>query len=45
MRDYTYPTVIVTAKTLFRALGMKFQMSGTENIPREGGAILAANHI
>ncbi|KQY60052.1 glycerol acyltransferase [Aeromicrobium sp. Root495] len=45
MRDYTYPTIIVTAKTLFRALGMKFQMSGTENIPREGGAILAANHI
>lgn len=45
MRDYTYPTVIVTAKTLFKLLGMKFQMSGTEHVPREGGAILAANHI
>ncbi|WP_286691054.1 lysophospholipid acyltransferase family protein [Aeromicrobium sp. REDSEA-S38_B2] len=45
MRDYTYPTVIVTAKTLFKVLGMKFQTSGTEHIPREGGAILAANHI
>jgi 1-acyl-sn-glycerol-3-phosphate acyltransferase len=45
MRDYTYPTVIVTAKTLFKLLGMRFQTSGTENIPRTGGAILAANHI
>ncbi|MFC5677556.1 lysophospholipid acyltransferase family protein [Aeromicrobium endophyticum] len=45
MRDLTYPATIVTAKTLFKVLGMKFQMSGTEHIPREGGAILAANHI
>jgi 1-acyl-sn-glycerol-3-phosphate acyltransferase len=45
MRDYTYPSVILTAKTLFKALGMTFQMSGTEHIPRTGGAILAANHI
>src|SRR5665648_192730 len=45
MRDYTYPTIIVTAKTLFRLGGITFQMSGTENIPRSGGAILAANHI
>jgi 1-acyl-sn-glycerol-3-phosphate acyltransferase len=45
MRDITYPPVILTAKTLFKALGMKFQMSGTEHIPRNGGAILAANHI
>jgi 1-acyl-sn-glycerol-3-phosphate acyltransferase len=45
MRDLTYPPVIVTAKTLFKVLGMSFQTSGTEHIPREGGAILAANHI
>ena len=45
MRDVTYPPIIVTAKTLFRVLGMKFQMSGVEHIPREGGAILASNHI
>ncbi|MEV7397391.1 lysophospholipid acyltransferase family protein [Aeromicrobium sp. NPDC092404] len=45
MRDFTYPPVILTAKTLFKALGMKFQTSGTEHIPRTGGAILAANHI
>ncbi|TSD68502.1 lysophospholipid acyltransferase family protein [Aeromicrobium piscarium] len=45
MRDITYPPIILTAKTLFKLLGMRFQMSGTEHIPREGGAILAANHI
>ncbi len=45
MRDVTYPPVIVTAKTLFKVLGMRFQTSGTEHIPRTGGAVLAANHI
>ncbi len=45
MRDFTYPATILTAKTLFKALGIKFQTSGTEHIPRTGGAILAANHI
>lgn len=45
MRDIIYPPVIVTAKTLFKLLGMSFQMSGTEHVPRQGGAILAANHI
>jgi 1-acyl-sn-glycerol-3-phosphate acyltransferase len=45
MRDLTYPPVIWTAKTLFKVLGMRFQTSGTEHVPREGGAILAANHI
>lgn len=45
MRDFTYPATILTAKTLFKVLGMKFQMTGTEHIPRTGGAILAANHI
>lgn len=45
MRDLTYPSIIVTAKTAFRLLGLKFQMSGTENVPRHGGAILALNHV
>jgi len=45
MRDLTYPPIIGTAKTLFRLLGMRFQTSGTEHIPREGGAILASNHV
>ncbi len=45
MRDLIYPPTILTAKTLFRLLGMSFQMSGTEHVPRQGGAILAANHV
>ncbi len=45
MRDITYPPIIVTAKLAFRVLGLRFQMRGTENIPRSGGALLAVNHI
>src|SRR6476469_8053765 len=45
MRDVTYPPIIVTAKTAFRALGQSFQMTGTEHVPREGGVLLALNHI
>ncbi|MFC4785891.1 lysophospholipid acyltransferase family protein [Nocardioides sp. MAHUQ-72] len=45
MRDLTYPPIIVTAKTAFRLLGQRFQMSGTEHVPREGGVLLAYNHI
>jgi len=45
LRDYTYPPIIVTAKVLFKAMGLRFQLRGTENIPRTGGALLALNHI
>ncbi|WP_183094076.1 lysophospholipid acyltransferase family protein [Nocardioides stalactiti] len=44
MRDITYPPVIVTAKLLFRVLGQRFQLSGTDHVPRTGGALLAINH-
>jgi 1-acyl-sn-glycerol-3-phosphate acyltransferase len=42
--DLTYPPVIVTAKLAFRILGQRFQMSGTEHVPRKGGVLLAINH-
>jgi 1-acyl-sn-glycerol-3-phosphate acyltransferase len=45
MRDVTYPPIIVTAKAGFRALGQRFQLTGTDNVPREGGVLLAYNHI
>ncbi len=45
MRDLTYPIIIPTAKVAFRALGQTFQMTGTENVPTEGGVLLAYNHI
>lgn len=45
MRDITYPPIIVAAKTAFRLLGQRFTMTGTEHVPREGGVLLAYNHI
>ena len=45
MRDLTYPPIIATAKTGFRLLGQHFAMTGTEHVPREGGVLLAYNHI
>jgi 1-acyl-sn-glycerol-3-phosphate acyltransferase len=45
MRDIAYPPVILTAKVGFRALGLRFQLRGAENIPSTGGALLAVNHI
>ena len=45
MRDLTYPPIIVTAKTAFRLLGQRFQMTGTEHVPRSGGVLLAYNHV
>ena len=45
MRDVTYPPIIWTALTAFKALGHTFQMTGTEHVPREGGVLLAYNHI
>ncbi|GAA1778576.1 lysophospholipid acyltransferase family protein [Nocardioides hankookensis] len=45
MRDITYPPIIVAAKTSFRLLGQRFQMSGTEHVPTSGGVLLACNHI
>lgn len=45
MRDLTYPPVVLTAKAAFRLLGQRFQMTGTEHVPRSGGVLLAYNHI
>lgn len=43
--DFVYPPVIVLAKTFWRYLGLKLTITGSENIPRQGGAIMAINHI
>ncbi|MDT0185916.1 lysophospholipid acyltransferase family protein [Microbacterium sp. ARD31] len=45
MRDVTYPPIIRTALTGFKALGQTFQMTGTDNVPRTGGVLLAFNHV
>ncbi|MSX13547.1 MAG: 1-acyl-sn-glycerol-3-phosphate acyltransferase, partial [Actinobacteria bacterium] len=44
MTDIVYPPIVFTAKTLFRALGIKFDIVGSENLPRVGGAVIAINH-
>ncbi len=45
MADLVYPPVIALARTAFLALGMKVSVTGAEHIPREGGAVLACNHV
>ena len=45
MRDISYPPIIWTALTAFKALGQDFQMTGTDHVPRSGGVLLAYNHV
>ncbi len=45
VRDLTYPPIIATAKTLFWLFDLRIQTSGTHHVPRQGGAVLAVNHI
>ena len=45
MADLVYPPVIVAIKTLWKYLGLRFDFEGTQNIPRNGGAIICMNHI
>lgn len=43
--DLVYPPVIALARTMFAAQGLCFTITGAENIPRTGGAVLAMNHV
>lgn len=45
MLDLTYPPIILAAKTGFRLLGQRLDLTGTEHVPRKGGVLLAVNHI
>ncbi|WP_165989863.1 1-acyl-sn-glycerol-3-phosphate acyltransferase [Streptomyces sp. YIM 98790] len=45
MADLVYPPVIGAARTLFKALDLRFDIAGTEHVPRRGGAVLVSNHI
>jgi 1-acyl-sn-glycerol-3-phosphate acyltransferase len=45
MAEVVYPPVIAVARTFFAALGMRFTLSGTENVPRTGGAVMVINHV
>jgi len=43
--EIVYPPVVVFLKSFWKYLGLRFDFKGVENIPREGGAILAMNHV
>ncbi|MYW63081.1 1-acyl-sn-glycerol-3-phosphate acyltransferase [Streptomyces sp. SID8379] len=45
MAELVYRPVIGAALTLFKALDLKIDCKGSENIPRSGGAVLVSNHI
>lgn len=42
--DLVYWPVIGLARTVFFAQGLRFTMTGTEHVPRKGGAVMAINH-
>ncbi|MCC2276102.1 1-acyl-sn-glycerol-3-phosphate acyltransferase [Streptomyces sp. ET3-23] len=45
MAELVYPPVIGAARTMFKALDLRFDIKGTEHIPQRGGAVLVSNHI
>ncbi len=45
MAEWVYAPVIGGMKAAFAALGLRFVDRGFENIPREGGGVLAINHV
>ncbi len=47
MAELVYPPVIGAVKAFWRALDLKFDFKGQENLPHQqhGGAVLAMNHI
>ena len=44
-KDLVYPPVVVFIKSFWKYLKLKFDFAGVENIPTNGGAILAINHV
>ncbi|MCX4728211.1 lysophospholipid acyltransferase family protein [Streptomyces sp. NPDC090052] len=45
MAELVYRPVIGAARGLFKALDLKIDTQGSENIPRTGGAVIVSNHI
>jgi 1-acyl-sn-glycerol-3-phosphate acyltransferase len=43
--ELVYPPIINLARVVFRAQGLRFDLRGTENVPRHGGAVMVINHI
>ena len=45
MADLVYPPIVRLAKLVFRGLGIEFDITGEEHVPRSGGAVMAINHV
>ncbi len=45
MVEPVYSSVISLAKLVFRGLGIRFAITGTEHVPATGGAVLVMNHV
>jgi 1-acyl-sn-glycerol-3-phosphate acyltransferase len=45
MAELVYPPVITVARGFFRYLGLRFTLTGTEHVPRTGGAVMVINHV
>jgi 1-acyl-sn-glycerol-3-phosphate acyltransferase len=45
MTEVVYPPVIKAALAVFRALGLRFRIEGSQNLPKTGGAVLVSNHV
>jgi 1-acyl-sn-glycerol-3-phosphate acyltransferase len=45
MLDIVYPVVVAAARTWFKLGDVRIEMTGTEHIPRKGGALVAVNHL
>ena len=43
-RETVYPPVIGFAKAVFKSLGIRFDITGADNVPATGGAVMAINH-
>lgn len=45
MSELVYPPVIAFGRCAFAAMGLRFTLTGTENVPTTGGALMAINHV
>jgi 1-acyl-sn-glycerol-3-phosphate acyltransferase len=45
MVEPVYTPVVGLTRTVFRALGLRFDLRGEEHVPRSGGAVMAINHV
>ena len=45
MAELVYPPIITLARAVFAAQGLSFDLRGTAFVPRQGGAVMAINHV